>query len=48
MGNVMEQDGEVVGRARAVMVAYDYAAGGSRPINDDERAILEKYVGRPG
>jgi len=47
MGNRMEQDGEVVGRARAVMVAYDYAAGGSRPITDEERAVLEKYVASP-
>jgi acyl-CoA thioester hydrolase len=44
MGNVMEQDGEVVGRARAVMVAYDYVAGGSRLVTDEERAILETYL----
>lgn len=41
MAYSMEQDGEVVGRAVAVMVAYDYAAGTSRPLTDDERAVLE-------
>lgn len=44
MGNRMEQDGAVVGRARVVLVAFDYAAGGSRVLTPDERAILEKYV----
>ena len=44
MGNRMEQDGEVVGRARAVMVAYDYQTGGSRVLTDEERAVLEKYL----
>jgi acyl-CoA thioester hydrolase len=44
MGYTMEQDGEVVGRATAVLVAYDYAAGASRPLNDAERAALAPYV----
>ena len=37
----MEQDGAVVGRAVAVMVAYDYATGASRPLTAAERAVLE-------
>lgn len=41
MGYTMEQDGEVVARAVAVMVAYDYAAGASRPLTDAERTVLE-------
>lgn len=44
MGYSMEQDGAVVGRAEAVMVAYDYAAGSSRALTGDERAVLERYV----
>ena len=43
MGYTMEQDGQVVGRATAVMVAYDYAAGASRPLSDDERAVLAPH-----
>ncbi len=41
MGYTMEQDGEVVARAVAVMVAYDYAVGASRPLTGDERRVLE-------
>lgn len=41
MGYTMEQDGQVVARAVAVLVAYDYAAGTSRPLTDAERAVLE-------
>jgi acyl-CoA thioester hydrolase len=44
MGYTMEQDGNVVGRATAVMVAYDYAAGSSRPLTGAERAILDKHL----
>lgn len=45
MGYTMEQGGAVVGRARSVQVAYDYAAGASRPLTDDERAALAPYAG---
>lgn len=45
MGYTMEQDGAVVGRAVAVMVAYDYAAGASRPLTADEKAALVPYTG---
>ncbi|HEV2889372.1 MAG TPA: thioesterase family protein, partial [Frankiaceae bacterium] len=44
MGYTMEQDGEVVARATSVQVAYDYAAGASRPLSDTERAALEPHV----
>jgi acyl-CoA thioester hydrolase len=44
MGYTMEQDGSVVGRASAVMVAYDYAAGASRALTDEERAALAPFV----
>lgn len=44
MGYTMEQDGEVVGRATAVMVAYDYAAGASRPLTADERSVLAEHL----
>lgn len=44
MGYRMEQDGEVVARATSVQVAYDYAAGASRPLTDAERAALEPHV----
>jgi acyl-CoA thioester hydrolase len=43
-GYTMEQDGAVVGRAIAVLVAYDYAAGSSRPLSDDERALLSAHL----
>ena len=42
---VMEQDGQVVGRANAVMVAYDYAANASRALTAGERAVLEQHLG---
>jgi acyl-CoA thioester hydrolase len=44
MGYTMEQDGNVVGRATAVMVAYDYATDSSRPLTAAERDVLERYV----
>ena len=44
MGYTMEQDGEVVARAVSVQVAYDYAAGRSRPLTDEERAGLGRFV----
>lgn len=47
MGYTMEQDGAVVGRATAVMVAYDYAANASRALTDDEKAALAPYVRGP-
>ncbi|HEU0129767.1 MAG TPA: thioesterase family protein [Mycobacteriales bacterium] len=43
MGYTMEQDGEVVARAASVQVAYDYAAGASRALTDDERAVLAAH-----
>lgn len=44
MGFTMEQGGAVVGRATAVLVAYDYAAGSSRPLSDGERALLSAHL----
>jgi acyl-CoA thioester hydrolase len=44
MGYTMEQDGNVVARAVSVQVAYDYAAGTSRPLGDAERAALSAHV----
>lgn len=41
LGARMRQSGEVVGRAVAVLVAYDYAANASRPLSDEEKALLE-------
>ena len=43
MGYRMEQDGQVVARATSVQVAYDYAAGASRPLTDAERAALAMH-----
>jgi acyl-CoA thioester hydrolase len=43
MGYTMEQDGAVVGRATAVLVAYDYAADASRSLTDAERALLAAH-----
>jgi acyl-CoA thioester hydrolase len=48
MGYTMEQDGQVVARATSVQVAYDYAAGTSRPLTDDERAALSARVRAEG
>jgi len=36
-----DQAGRLVARARTVIVAYDFVAGGSRPLGDGERAGLE-------
>ena len=44
MGCRMEQGGQVVGRATVVLVAYDYAAGTSRALTAEERALLERHV----
>lgn len=44
LGNTMRHDGEVVGRATAVLVAYDYAAGTSRPLGDEERGLLSAHL----
>jgi acyl-CoA thioester hydrolase len=38
-------DGRVVVTARTVQVWFDYAAGRSRPISDDLRAVLARPVG---
>jgi acyl-CoA thioester hydrolase len=43
--HVMEQGGNVVARAAVVLVAYDYAAGGSRPLTGEERDLLAAKVG---
>ena len=48
MGYAMEQDGQAVGRADVVLVAYDYAAGGSRALTADERAVLEQHIHTEG
>jgi acyl-CoA thioester hydrolase len=34
--------GELAAEAKAVLVAWDRAAGASRPLNDEERAALER------
>ena len=38
------QDGEVVIRADAVLVMFDFAADASRPLTDDERAHWSRYL----
>jgi acyl-CoA thioester hydrolase len=43
LGHHMEQAGRVVGEAAVVLVAYDYAAGASRPLTGDERAALAAH-----
>jgi acyl-CoA thioester hydrolase len=48
MGYTMEQDGAVVARAVSVQVAYDYAAGASRPLTADERAVLDRHTRSDG
>ncbi len=40
LGAEMVQGGKVVGRAVTVLVAYDYAAGASRPLTPAERDVL--------
>lgn len=45
MGYTIEQGGAVVARATSVQVAYDYAAGTSRPLSDGERAALSVHAG---
>lgn len=45
LGHLMEQDGTVVARAAVVLVAYDYAAGASRPLTEEERTVLAAKVG---
>lgn len=44
LGYVMTQGGAVVGRAVTVLVAYDYGVHASRPLRDDERALLTSQV----
>lgn len=44
LGAEMRQSGQVVGRAVAILVAYDYAANGSRPLTGDEKALLSAHV----
>ncbi len=44
MGYTVEQDGTVVARATSVQVAYDYAAGTSRPLTGAERTVLGPHV----
>ena len=41
LGYTIEQEGQVAARASTVVVAYDYAAGRSRPLRDIERTALE-------
>ena len=38
------QDGEVVIRADAVLVMFDFATDTSRPLTDDERAHWSRYL----
>ncbi len=38
------QHGEVCARGHSVLVAYDYGAGRSRPLTDDERARLHELM----
>lgn len=40
----MDDDGTPVARSEVVMVAYSYVTETSRPLADDERAYLEKYL----
>lgn len=40
----LEQFGDIAGRARTVLVAYDYAAAGSRDMTADERSGLLQAV----
>ena len=44
LGYRLCQDGEVAARAASVLVAYDYSAGRSRPLRDEERAGLERHI----
>jgi hypothetical protein len=39
---VLLPDGSTAAEGRAVLVAWDPAARGSRPISDPERALLER------
>lgn len=38
------QDGEVVIRADAVLVVFDFAVDASRPLTSDERAYWSRYL----
>ena len=42
LASTIEQAGQVVARARNVIVAYDYASGSSRPLTDTDRAGLQQ------
>ncbi len=42
LASTIEQAGQLVARARNVIVGYDYATGSSRPLTDVDRAALEK------
>jgi acyl-CoA thioester hydrolase len=41
---VLVQDEQVAIRADAVMVAFDFAADGSRPLTDDERTHWSAFA----
>ena len=42
-GHRLEQGGEVACRALSVVAAYDYEAGRSRELTDEERAALQRH-----
>jgi acyl-CoA thioester hydrolase len=42
---VRKPDGTVAAEAESVVVARDPATGRSRPLTDDERAVLDRAVG---
>ena len=41
LASEIRHGGEVAARSKAVLVAYDYAAGHSRALSAEERAVLE-------
>ena len=44
LGATVEQAGHLAARARNVIVAYDYATAGSRPLTDSERDTLQSTI----
>ena len=48
MGYVLRQGGEEVARSVTVLVAYDYTAQQSRPLDEPERTALESLMAASG
>jgi acyl-CoA thioester hydrolase len=42
-----DEDGRLLGTGSSVQVMYDYGAGRSTPLDDDTRARIEAFEGRP-